>query len=452
MKRITMLLGAGILILSSMVFALVPSEAEGAVPQLINFQGILKDGSGNPVSNGLYFATFRIYDAPSGGAVLWVDTQTVVTSSGLFNAFLGRGTSVPDSVFNDTVRYLGVQVFPDPEMTPRQRLTTSGYSFRSGEWGLSGNNIYRLSGNVGIGTASPTEKLDVAGTVQATAFVGSGASLTDVDTNPADDITSLSGGSGIAISGAGNSRTINNTGDTNPADDITSLSGGSGISVSGAGNSRTISNTGDTNPADDVTTAGGVSITGGLNIATSSGDVGIGTSSPFSKLHVSGGDIGFDTTAAYGIRWVSSTGTVRAHLFRWWSDSRLYVTNNGINNLTGVYLAYGATSWTSTSDRRLKENIKETAYGLNTLLRMPVREYNLKGSNEKKIGFVAQEIYPILPEIVSKGDEGEFTATSSPWGINYTELTPILVKAIQEQQQQIEELKALVQKLSAEKK
>jgi hypothetical protein len=59
MKRITILLGAGILILSSMVFA--------AVPQLINFQGILRDGSGNPVTNGSYSVTFTIYDAASGG-------------------------------------------------------------------------------------------------------------------------------------------------------------------------------------------------------------------------------------------------------------------------------------------------------------------------------------------------------------------------------------------------
>lgn len=158
MKRITMLLGAGFLMLSSMVYA--------AVPQLINFQGILKDGSGNPVADGSYFATFRIYSVPASGSVLWADTQTVSTSDGLFNAFLGRGTPVPDSVFNDTSRYLGITVFPDPEMTPRQRLTASGYSFRSGEWGLSGNNIYRLSGNVGIGTSSPTKKLEVAGSIK----------------------------------------------------------------------------------------------------------------------------------------------------------------------------------------------------------------------------------------------------------------------------------------------
>ncbi len=162
MKRFKMFSGLGIsLFLSSVILALVPSVAQTAVPQLINFQGILKDGSGNPVANGTYFVNFRIYSVPAGGTVMWGDTQTVVTSSGLFNAVLGRGMPVPDTVFNDSVRYLGIQVFPDPEMTPRQRLTTSSYSFRSEDWTSTRQNLFRLNGNVGIGTTGPNTKLTV---------------------------------------------------------------------------------------------------------------------------------------------------------------------------------------------------------------------------------------------------------------------------------------------------
>jgi len=180
------------------------------------------------------------------------------------------------------------------------------------------------------------------------------------------------------------------------------------------------------------------------------GKVGIGTTSPstWAKLHVAGGDLTFDDDASRGIMWINGS-TLRAHVFRWSVDSRLYVTNNGTGNLTGVYLVSGGTSWISTSDRRLKENIGEARYGLGTVMRIPVREYNLKGSHEKKIGFVAQELYPIVPEIVSKGDDGEFTASSSPWGIDYAGLTPILVKSIQEQQQQIEKLVERLTELEA---
>ena len=91
MKRITMFLGAGMLILCAMIWALVPSAVLGAVPQLINFQGILRDGSGNPVANGSYSVTFTIYGPPPVDPVLWSQTYSVTTSSGLFTILLGSG-------------------------------------------------------------------------------------------------------------------------------------------------------------------------------------------------------------------------------------------------------------------------------------------------------------------------------------------------------------------------
>jgi len=121
MKRSNVLHSLAVLFVFSQI-------ALGAVPQLINFQGILKDGSGNPVANGSYSVTFTIYDAPSAGNVKWTETQSVTTSDGLFTVLLGSTTPVPDSAFNDSSRYLGIQVGADPEMTPRQRLSSVGYS------------------------------------------------------------------------------------------------------------------------------------------------------------------------------------------------------------------------------------------------------------------------------------------------------------------------------------
>lgn len=61
--------------------------------------------------------------------------------------------------------------------------------------------------------------------------------------------------------------------------------------------------------------------------------------------------------------------------------------------------------------------------------------YKLKGSDNQDIGFIAQEVKRIIPEIVY-GEEGEMT-------LSYGQITSVLVKAIQDQQKQIDELKVL---------
>jgi len=92
------------------------------------------------------------------------------------------------------------------------------------------------------------------------------------------------------------------------------------------------------------------------------------------------------------------------------------------------------------SDARLKENITGVHYGLAEVLKMRPVQYNWRESDERdtKIGFLAQELRHVIPEVVV-GDESKETLA-----VNYTEIIPLLVKAIQEQQQQIEQLKKRV--------
>ncbi len=187
---------------------------------------------------------------------------------------------------------------------------------------------------------------------------------------------------------------------------------------------------------------------------TSDNRIGIGTTAPSTqgKVHIAGGALAIDGTSLYGISWVSGN-TLQADLFRFGSvNDRLYVTNNGLSNTTGVYLASGAVGWSSTSDRRLKENIVESPYGLNEILQLSPKEYNFitTENKDKRIGFLAQDVYQIIPEIVQKGDDGEYRGEGNakmsaelgfnPWGINYTELVPVLVKAVQELNAQNEAL------------
>ena len=102
------------------------------VPQMINYQGLLSDASGTAL-NGSYSIEFKIYDSPTGGTVLWSETQTVIVVDGLFDVLLGSVTPIPYSVFDGADKYLSLKVGSDSEMTPRKRLVSIGYSLRAYE-------------------------------------------------------------------------------------------------------------------------------------------------------------------------------------------------------------------------------------------------------------------------------------------------------------------------------
>jgi len=235
MKRIP------VLTMLTALLALWTIAVLAAVPQLINFQGILRDGSGNPVANGPYSVMFTIYDGPGGGATsLWSETQSVNTVNGLFTVLLGSGPIPLDySLFNDSTRWLGVKVGADPEMAPRQRLSSVGYSHNSSEWTSAAGNLFRLNGNVGIGTASPASKLEVS---------GGNAQISGGDFG-------LVGGNGYSM--------------------ITQQVGPSLLQVGSAGGWTSGIGFYPGNPTEAVR-------------ITSSGNVGIGTASPTKKLEVAG--------------------------------------------------------------------------------------------------------------------------------------------------------------------
>jgi len=87
------------------------------------------------------------------------------------------------------------------------------------------------------------------------------------------------------------------------------------------------------------------------------------------------------------------------------------------------------------SDRRLKKDIEDLQYGLTEILQLQPKAYNWKNrdQNYKSLGLIAQEVQPIIKEIVSEKDNKEKTL-----GISYVELIPILINAIKEQQEIID--------------
>ena len=122
------------------------------------------------------------------------------------------------------------------------------------------------------------------------------------------------------------------------------------------------------------------------------------------------------------------------------------IAPNGTNKLT-VNGSISATAFNVSSDRRLKTNIKNLQYGLKEVLALEPVSYNWKKTPavDKQLGLIAQDAKKTIPEIVSGNEK---TGTLS---INYTELVPVLINAIKEQQQQIDELKKDIQLLKNKK-
>jgi len=89
------------------------------------------------------------------------------------------------------------------------------------------------------------------------------------------------------------------------------------------------------------------------------------------------------------------------------------------------------TSYGTTSDRRLKHDIRPTAFSLDDLMRLQIRDYTYKTDPENilQTGLIAQELHEIIPQAVSVG--GDDPAVD-PWQVDYGKLTPFLVKAVQD--------------------
>ena len=73
-------------------------------------------------------------------------------------------------------------------------------------------------------------------------------------------------------------------------------------------------------------------------------------------------------------------------------------------------------------------------------MKIQVNDYNYKATpNRPETGFIAQQLNTVFPNAVTPGGEDP---TKNPWTVDYGRITPVLVKAIQEQQVEIEALKA----------
>jgi len=262
--------------------------------------------------------------------------------------------------------------------------------------------------NVGIGTTSPTAKLQVS---RAGGSVGS-TNLVYVD------VTSSYGG--VSINSTANNNTFvelmeagTKVGgfDADTTNNVTSIQsdGGHVFAI----------NTGGTTERMRIDTSGNLL-------------VGTTTQSDTAKVTVkqtAGG-------SNYGISFVDNASNAA------WIGSGggpgLYF-RAGAGNPVGTLNSSG--NFVNASDIAYKENILPIQYGLDTVLDLSPKQYLIKANGINDIGFIAQDIEKIIPELVS-GEEGSK-------GISYGQLTAVLVKAIQEQQTMIVSQSELITNLTA---
>jgi len=97
---------------------------------------------------------------------------------------------------------------------------------------------------------------------------------------------------------------------------------------------------------------------------------------------------------------------------------------------TAITSIGGQVAWTAASDARIKKNIVNSKYGLETVMQLRPVEYNLISNDLRQVGFIAQEVQKLVPEVVT-GKEGDISK-GEVLGITYSNLVPVLAKSIQE--------------------
>jgi len=155
--------------------------------------------------------------------------------------------------------------------------------------------------------------------------------------------------------------------------------------------------------------------------------------------------IGTAVSNAYRLR-LNTTGTSGSIL---WVDrdsisAQMFISTSAdfyitTNNSFGVFLANGATSWSAYSDIRLKTITGKIENAVSDLKSLSSIKYYLNSDKSKtnRVGLIAQEIEKILPEAVDKDEKGILS-------VRYTEIIPLLIASIQEQQIEIENLKSRI--------
>ena len=228
-------------------------------------------------------------------------------------------------------------------------------------------------------------------------------------------------------------------------------------SVGNSGSSGTDGNSGNSGDSGSTGTDGNSGNSGNSGDSGSSGTGG--TSANSGNSGMSDGNAG-----SPGAFFASDTDTgfyrpaSNAIGFSGGGDENFRMGSGGTFHAEADVIAYSSTVG---SDKRLKENINPLKYGLEELLKIRPVEFDWKiNDNKHDVGVIAQELEDVIPELIIKseaiGKTQKYLQENYPdtdydtkLSVDYSRLTVVLVNAIKEQQEQIEDMKERLEYLES---
>lgn len=154
-----------------------------------------------------------------------------------------------------------------------------------------------------------------------------------------------------------------------------------------------------------------------------------------------GANGGYSATGAHGGMTFSAGGQNTLRLSQDSDVASFVQAFYNTNGLVGSIQTSGsATTFNTTSDMRLKEDAR-TFDGLGMVRNMAVYDYKWTTCEDRAYGVFAQELYPICPSAVTVGDDDtSFSAKDlgdrEPWAVDYSKIVPVLLRAVQQLEQE----------------
>jgi hypothetical protein len=258
----------------------------------LTYHGKLTDTSNVAVTDGNYDFTLVIYDAPTGGNCLWSargncttpTAKSLTLTNGIFSTTLGESGDNPLTLDFSENYYLGIKIGTNTEMTPRRKITPTGFALNANRLnGLTANNYINTSGD----SQTKTGALSIDGNFAVNTddlFVNTSTGRVGIGTN--------NPGSSLHLSGPlANDAAVRLT--------STATGGNTWVMFSGTNTNNSVQD-----GSLGFWDSGSMSTRMLIN---PSGNVGIGTSTPNHRLHLygtssGGADIYSQTTSAFPIK------------------------------------------------------------------------------------------------------------------------------------------------------